>query len=94
MTDIATTVAGLRRPRLLMQAARHGLGAYDRARHLPRLMRSLSLPPPAAAVRQLAAEEDRMEAARRDGEANYSVTGHVDLLIALLAEARLATELT
>ena len=37
-----------RRPRLLMEAARLGLGGYDRARRLPRLLGAMAAPAPVA----------------------------------------------
>ena len=91
MSDLADHVSALRRPRLLIRAAHHGLDAYDRRRHLGRLTRRSVLPSPGAALGVLIEAEDRMETARRDGEAGYSLSRHVELLIALLAEARLAT---
>lgn len=90
MTASADHVSGMRRPRLLIRAAHNGLAAYDRARHLGRLTRRASLPLPGDALDMLIEAEGRMETARRDGNANYSLSRHVELLIALLAEARLA----
>jgi hypothetical protein len=90
MTELADLVAAMRRPRLLIRAARHGLDAYDRGRHLGRLTRRGDVPTPGAALAVLIEAEGRMEHARRDGAAGYSLSRHVELLIALLAEARLA----
>ncbi|WP_348638967.1 DUF6477 family protein [Thioclava sp. DLFJ4-1] len=90
--DPVTAVAKLRRPRLLIRAARHGLSDYSRKRDLKRVMRMSELPRPGAALRALIAEEAALDQARRAGEATYSVARHIELLIALLAEARLAPQ--
>ena len=87
MTDFRTLLADLRRPRLLVRAARFGLADYRRDRDLRRL-----LPAMAAADRALPhlfRTEESIEATRRNGDASYSVARHIDVLIALMAEARL-----
>jgi hypothetical protein len=48
-----------------------------------------SPPPPAVALRRLIDEEAMAEMRRQTGDAGYSLTRHVDLLIALMAELRL-----
>jgi hypothetical protein len=52
-------------------------------------MREQVAPPPATAVRRLIDAEAEAEARRATGDAGYSLTRHVDLLIALMAEMRL-----
>lgn len=89
MTDVATLLAALRRPRLLIRAARFGLADYNRDRDLKRLMRLPDAPRPKVAVDRLIAEEAEMEARRTQGVAAYSPARHVEILIALMAEARL-----
>lgn len=89
MTDALTLLKSLRRPRLLIRAARFGLVDYNRDRDLKRLMKSASTPTPVRAVDGLITEEARMEEIRRKGDASYSVARHVEVLIALMAEARL-----
>ena len=79
----------LRRPGLLVRAARAGLEHYDRARALKRLLHAERPPSPEKAVDRLAAAEAGMEDARTSGDAAYSVVRHVELLIALMAEMRL-----
>jgi hypothetical protein len=91
MTDIRTLLANLRRPRLLIRAARHGVQDYRRERDLRRLFNPAHLPSPEAALARLMTEEEGAELTRRAGDAAYSLTRHVDLLIALMAEARLVT---
>ncbi|MEY3307376.1 MAG: hypothetical protein RLZZ413_1414 [Pseudomonadota bacterium] len=89
MTELRSHIAGLQRPRLLIQAARLGLPDYRRDRDLRRLIGALAAPPPAVSVTRLLQAEDQIEAGRRAGAAGYNAVRHVDLLIALMAEARL-----
>ncbi len=89
MKDLLGTLTSLRRPRLLVRAARFGLRDYNRERDLRRLVRSEAIPAPSTAVSALMAEEARLEETRRVGDAAYSPARHVELLIALIAEARL-----
>lgn len=79
----------LRRPSILLRAARHGMALYDRNRDLRRLTRMPRPPGPAAAVAVLRLQEAEAESRRQAGDAGYSLTRHVDLLIALLCELRL-----
>ncbi len=81
-------LATLRRPGLLMQAARHGLAHYRRARLLPRLLGGETRPD--RALPRLIEAEARLEETRLRGDAAYSIPAHVEMLVALLAEARLA----
>lgn len=92
MTDASTLLADLRRPRLLIRAARFGLVDYDRTRDLKRLL-GLTVPPsPSVAVERLIEEEAAHEERRRAGGLGYSPTRHVDVLIALIAEVRLVAQ--
>lgn len=85
--------AVLRRPRLLVRAARNGVALYRRGRDLRRLMGGAEdLPVPARALPWLSEREARMDAARREGLAEWDLQTHILLLIALMAEARLARE--
>ena len=87
MTDCSTLLATLRRPRLLMRAARFGLGEYRRERDLRRYVASAASPEDT--VTSLIAGEAQLEATRVSGEASYSVARHIEVLIALLAGAQL-----
>jgi hypothetical protein len=89
MSDISTVLANLRRPRLLVRAARHGIQDYRRERDLRRLIDATSPPSPEAALARLFDAEERAEETRLAGGAGYSITRHVELLIAMMAEARL-----
>lgn len=87
MTDFCALLANLRRPKLLIRAARHGLADYRRERDLRRLIDAQ--PSPDRALPRLLCEEEQLEATRRAGDAAYSVSRHIELLIALMAEVRL-----
>jgi hypothetical protein len=89
MTDLARMLNALRRPKILVRAARAGLVDYRRERDLKRLLRQARGAAPAQAIGTLLAEEDRLEADRTSGDATYSVQRHVAVLTAILAEARL-----
>lgn len=82
----------LRRPRLLIRAARAGQAGWRRERDLPRLLRCDDCPRPAAALSRLRVEEARQNAARLEGAAEYDMRRHVMLMIAILAEMRAAVE--
>ncbi|WP_323007722.1 DUF6477 family protein [Pseudorhodobacter sp.] len=89
MTDLSTLLANLRRPRLLIRAAHHGIHDYRRDRDLRRLINTTTPPNPEAALARLFDAEERTEETRRAGDAGYSIARHVELLIAMMAEARL-----
>ena len=85
MTDCRTLLATIRRPRLLMHAARFGLQEYRRERDLRRYVGSATSPEDT--VSSLMSVEARLEENRIAGDAAYSVARHIEVLIALLAEA-------
>ena len=87
MSDVRMMLANLRRPRLLMRAARFGLGDYRRERDLRRLVNTSASPD--LTVPQLLSVEQDLESCRLAGTASYSAARHIDVLIALLAEAQL-----
>ena len=89
MTDFRTLLADLRRPRLLIRAARFGVADYKRDRDLRRLINASTRATPEAAIPQLISAEEHMEETRRAGDAAYSVSRHIEVLIALIAETRL-----
>lgn len=94
MTHILETLAQMRRPRLLISAARCGQTDYRRSHDLPRILRRGQAPAPQAAVAILLELEETLDHARSTQEAGYSPARHVEVLIALLAEARLAASST
>ena len=89
MTDLATILAALRRPKILVRAARAGVVDYRRERDLKRILRLGRAAAPQHALHHLLAEERHLEETRASGEATYSIQRHVAVLTAILAEARL-----
>ncbi|MCO4841319.1 MAG: hypothetical protein KC439_00230 [Yoonia sp.] len=89
MLDISARIAQLRRPSLLIKAARFGLDEYTRDVHLRRILKTDSIPRPAPAVMQLLDVESAINTARIEKQATYSVARHVDVMIALMAEAQI-----
>jgi hypothetical protein len=92
MQELRAKLDGLRRPPLLVHAARIGAGRYVRAIHLARLLGPGALPSPVAALAELLEMEAAEQAAREARAAGYRAARHVELLIALMAEARLCEE--
>ena len=90
--DLMNRLRGLHRPALLAQAARCGEAFYRRETQLPRALCRYDCPPPAKALAQLLDAEDEMEELRRGRAEGYSLRRHVDLLVAVRAEARLLME--
>jgi hypothetical protein len=89
MTQHLDTLATIRRPALLIRAARFGMQDYNRNRHLKRVLNANNLPNPETSVPQLIATEAEFEATRKAGVQTYSVVRHLDALIALMSEAKL-----
>ena len=87
MTDFRAMLADLKRPQMLIRAARLGLCDYRRERDLKRLLHGQ--PSLARSIPRLLSEEGRLEEIRKSGDAGYSVGHHIELLIALIAEVRL-----
>ena len=79
----------IRRPKILVRAARIGLEWYRRDRDLNKVIHSLSTPTPERAVERLVAAEQELEEFRAAGLAHYDVHRHIAVLTALLGEARL-----
>lgn len=92
MQDPQTFMHSLRRPRLLVRAARLGLQDYSRARCLRRLLPGETPPKPGLAFDALVEREQALDDIRREGAANYSAARHIELLIAMIDESRLAAQ--
>lgn len=89
MQDILTMLNALRRPRLLMRAARIGAEDYRRSAHLPRLLGYGHLPRHGAALMRLVEIEQDLNAQRIGDDSSYSLLRHIDVLIAIVGEARI-----
>ncbi|MCZ7675743.1 MAG: DUF6477 family protein [Roseovarius sp.] len=89
MTDPMSMLNQLRRPPLLIEAARLGLTEYRREAALRRHLGTPRPPAGTAALEALIEIEAELDHERRQGCAGYSPARHVDLLIAMMGEARL-----
>lgn len=89
MEDVLTQISRLNRPTLLVQTARHGIEHYNRVVHLRRLLKTEVLPAPGKAIVKLMEVESGVEELRVSKRAEYSVARHVELIAALMCEARI-----
>jgi hypothetical protein len=88
MTDPNAVLRAIRRPRILVRAARSGTADYQREWDLKRLLRLNNAARAELSLSTLVDEEARLEHKRVTGEATYSIQRHVAILTALLVEAR------
>ena len=79
----------IKRPVHLVRAARCGLSTYHRKASLRRVLPGETPPAPGRAFDRLALREAHMDHTRKYGDATYSAARHVELLTALMDEARL-----
>jgi len=89
MQDILSMMRTLRRPRLLIRAARIGANDYNRDKHLQRLLGYGTLPRSGPAMLALMDLERRMNDQRKGNDTAYSLVGHLDVLIAMIGESRI-----
>ena len=89
MQDLISMLHTLHRPRLMMRAARIGAEQYSRTSHLPRLLGYGVLPRHGAALLKLMEIEAELNTQRKMADAGYSLIRHVEVLIAMIGEARL-----
>ena len=85
--DLITQLETVKRPSLLMRAARHGRNLYDRKRDLARILPQQASTLQCDIVKSLMIIEDEHEKKRHQNDAAYFVTEHVECLSALLAES-------
>ena len=88
---MTASLTSLRRPRLLIRAARFGIADYDRRRALPRLVDIACGAENAKILDALLLAEADAENQRRAGFATYSIARHIELLVALMVESRQAS---
>ena len=89
MTDIMTLLKTLKRPRLLIQAARIGGEQYQRDVHLPRVLGYGSKHRGGQALIHLIDIEAEHNDLRRANDPGYNIARHVEILSAMMGEARL-----
>lgn len=88
MLNAHSILRSMRRPKVLIRAARMGLSNYCRDTDLRFIARTNRTPALGAALDGLLCREGALEESRVKGEAHYSVHEHIRVLTALLAEAR------
>lgn len=89
MLDLQSLVRTLKRPGLLVRAARFGLDDYRREHTLRQLLRVEDLPTTGAALIQLLDLEAAANDQRLSISAEYNTASHIALLTAIMGEARL-----
>ena len=89
MHDILTMMDHLKRPRLLTRAAQMGAEHYYRDSHLDRVLGLGSHLRSGPVLIKLMEKEAALNAQRLSQDAAYSLTQHLDLLIAMVGEARI-----
>ena len=89
MQDVLSILNNLRRPRLLIRAARAGALEYSRKRHLQRLLGYGAMPRTGPALMRLIELERGLNEQRKNDDAGYSLPRHLDVLIAIMGEAQL-----
>lgn len=94
MQDLFSQLAALRRPRILMRAARIGADDYRRDVHLPRLLGSSAPKRHGPAVIQLMEIEATLNDQRLNEGSGYNMLSHVEVMIALVGEARALRQTT
>jgi hypothetical protein len=88
MQNGLTAFNRLRRPPLLIRAARIGMAGYDRPTHLARHLGDGPLPRAGDALAPLIEIEAALEADRKGRAAHYQAARHMDVLIAMIGEVR------
>lgn len=88
MQDIISRLNALHRPSLLMRAARIGAESYRRASHLRRLLGCSTPPRSGPALMHLIEIEAELNAQRKMTDASYCLVRHVDVVSAMIGEAR------
>ena len=89
MQDIMTLLGTLKRPRLLIQAARIGGEQYQRDVHLPRVLGDSTRARGGRTLMQLIDLEAEHDERRRAKDPAYNIAAHVEVLSAMMGEAKL-----
>ena len=87
MSDFPTALSEIRRPGILMRAVRFALADYHRPSALKRFAPDEKRPE--GIVSKLFETEAMIEKNRQSGSSAYSICDHIEVLVALVAEARL-----
>lgn len=87
--DILQDVAALKRPSMLVRAAKEGALGYRREAHLRRYFGEQQQQCGADLLSKIMRLETEQNVQRKTAQAEYSITQHVDILIALVGEAQI-----
>lgn len=90
MSFMRLSLASLKRPKLLVEAARHGSATYMRSRDLRSLIAGQPQKTNEQILESLGVQERLLDHDRRENATTYSVTKHIAVLSALLAEMRVS----
>ena len=88
MIPKTTPLAGMRRPKILIESARIAVKNYKRESALNRLFKTKRPDTKAALVSALKQREQDIENLRKLGDGTYLAQAHVQVMTALIAEAR------
>ncbi len=88
MQDILSQAMGLKRPQILVRAARFGLDDYRREPHLRRCLKIDEAPTPGKALVLLLDIEKQINSVRETNNGDYRAARHIDVLVAIMAEAQ------
>ena len=88
MQDILSLLQSLRRPRLLIRAARFAAGDYRRETRLARILGMDRPQRSGAVILTLLEIEATLNDERRAARGGYSVARHVEVLSAIMGEAQ------
>ncbi len=91
MINAHSLLSSLKRPKILINAARLGMADYNRDADLRFIVKTNQTPTHEAAIETLLTREGELEDNRKNAQASYSVHEHIRVLSALLAEVRLPT---
>ncbi|MEJ6398219.1 DUF6477 family protein [Yoonia sp. 208BN28-4] len=94
MLDLLSQVATLKRPKLLVRAARFGIDDYQRDRHLRRVLKSESICHSGPALLRLMEIEREHNDLRVADDGSYLISEHVNVLVAIMGEAQLLRAMT
>lgn len=89
MRDLLGMISALKRPGLLVRTARIGADDYRRDVHLRRILKRDVSTRTGEAILRILEIEAEINDRRVANHAEYSVAEHVEVLIALLGEARI-----
>ena len=90
MTEITATLSNMKRPGLLIRAARIALENFRRDTMLGRILGEESDLTPSNCLGLLMELENGMNEQRKTGDAAYSIARHISVLTALLHEVNLS----